>query len=62
MAMTPAGDRATYRSKLELFNQRADLQLPTSVAPEELENISFYCFGASTPCKGTAFVNANGRK
>ena len=44
MAMTPAGDRATYRSKLELFNQRADLQLPTSVAPEELENISFYCF------------------
>ena len=42
--MTPAADRATYRSKLELFNQRVDLQLPTSVAPEELENISFYCF------------------
>ena len=42
--MTPATDRATYRSKLELFNQRVDLQLPTSVVPEELENISFYCF------------------
>ena len=44
MTMTPASDRATYRSKLELFNQRVDLQLPTSVVPEELENISFYCF------------------
>ena len=42
--MTPGADRATYRSKLELFNQRVDFQLPTSVAPEELENISFYCF------------------
>ena len=39
-----ANERATNLSKLELFSQRATLELPRAMKPEQLENLSFYAF------------------
>ena len=53
MAKAKLADRATYFSKLELFNHRAELQLPTSVSLDDLANISFYCFWRLYSVQGT---------
>ena len=53
MAKAKLADRATYFSKLELFNHRVELQLPTSVSLDDLANISFYCFWRLYSVQGT---------
>ena len=44
MAKLPLSERATYLNKIELFNCRSELELPSSVTLEDLADISFYCF------------------
>ena len=44
MQDTPLPQRATYLSKLEIFNHRGALDLPSSVTQDDLKNISFYSF------------------
>ena len=44
MQDTPLPERATYLSKLEIFNHRGALDLPSSVTQDDLKNISFYSF------------------
>ena len=53
MAKAKLADRATYFSKLELFNHRAELQLPMSVSLDDLANISFYGFWRLYSVQGT---------
>ena len=53
MSMTSLSERATYLSKLELFNRRAELQRPRSVSLTDLANISFYCFWRLYSVQGT---------
>ncbi len=47
----PLADRANNLNKIELFDCRSGLELPNSVSVEDLENLSFYCFGIFTQFK-----------
>ena len=37
-------ERATYRSKLEQFNERFDLARPRTLDTQKLGHVSFYAF------------------